>query len=94
MFMNIIIIESAIIIEKISKMEQYTADQVADLVDDSDIDVESDSDIEEDPAFPLPTIDSDEDDHITLPSPAVSPSASHIQSEYLQENHPLNYTYT
>ena len=64
--MNIIFIESAIIIEKISKMEQYTADQVADLVDDSDIDVESDSDIEEDPAFPLPT-DSDEDDHITLP---------------------------
>lgn len=54
-------------------MEQYTAEEVADLVDDSDIDHESESDIEEDPAFPLPTLDSD-DDAAVAATPATSPA--------------------
>ena len=54
-------------------MEQYTAEEVADLVDDSDIDHESESDIEEDPAFPLPTLDSD-DDAAVAATPPTSPA--------------------
>ena len=46
-------------------MEQYTVDQVASLMDDSEIEAESedesDSDIEEDPTFPLPTLHSDDE---------------------------------
>ena len=56
-------------------MEQYTAEEVAGLVDDSDIDDESESDIEEDPAFPLPTLDSDDDAAVAL-SPPISPATS------------------
>ena len=53
-------------------MAVYTAEEVATLVDGSDIEAESDSDVEEDPAFPLPTLDSaDEDD---IPSPITSPT--------------------
>ena len=43
-------------------MEKYTAEEVADLVDDDEIDDESD--IEEDPAFPLPTLDSDDETEV------------------------------
>ena len=54
-------------------MDKYTAEEVADLVDDSEIDDASESDIEEDPAFPLPTLDSDEV-ALTPPLPSLSPS--------------------
>ena len=55
-------------------MEKYTAEEVADLVDDDEIDDESD--IEEDPAFPLPTLDSDDETEVALTpsSPSLSPS--------------------
>ena len=57
-------------------MDKYTAEEVADLVDDSEIDDESESDIEEDPAFPLPTLDSDDETAVALtpPLPSLSPS--------------------
>ena len=56
-------------------MEQYTVEQVADLVEESDIDAESDfeiesaSEVEEDPDFPLPTNYSEDEDEqgSTLP---------------------------
>ena len=55
-------------------MDKYTAEEVADLVDDSEIDDESESDIEEDPAFPLPTLDSDDEVALTPPLASLSPS--------------------
>ena len=76
-------------------MEQYTVDQEASLKDDSEIEAESEdeseSDIEEDPTFPLPTPQSDDEgdmgplsrdtaSHTThtppLHSPTLSPSLS------------------
>lgn len=47
----------------------YTAEHVANcLLDDSDIEAETDSEIEEDPDFPLPTIDSDDEEEVPLPT--------------------------
>ena len=57
-------------------MEQYTAEEVADLVDDSNMDDESESDIEEDPAFPLPTLDSDDDAAVAATPP--TPPATYL----------------
>ena len=55
-------------------MEFYTAEQVAStLVDDSDFEAESDSDIEEDPDFPLPTLNSDDEEEDAL-SMTTSPT--------------------
>lgn len=45
----------------ISKMAHYTVEQAASLVEASDISDGSDSELEEDSAFPLPTLDSDDD---------------------------------
>ena len=53
-------------------MARYTAQGVANLVNDSDFDAESDSDVE-DPDFPLPTIDSD-DKEVLLDTPSTSRS--------------------
>ena len=45
-------------------MEAYTIHEVMDLLDGSKIDTESDSEIEEDPDFPLPSIESDDNDPV------------------------------
>ena len=55
-------------------MARYTAQDVANLVDDSDFDAESDSDVEEDPDFLLPTIDSDDEVEVPLDTPSTSRS--------------------
>ena len=49
-------------------MEAYTVDEVMDLLDRSEIDAETDSEIEEDPDFPLPSIESDDDDPVSSPT--------------------------
>ena len=57
-------------------MERYTVQEVANLIDDSDIETEpeteideSDSEVEEDPSFPLPRSSSeDEEDQVSLPT--------------------------
>ena len=64
-------------------MEKYTAEEVADLVDDNEIDDESESDIEEDPAFPLPTLDYDDEVALTPPPPSLSPSPPGRGAGYL-----------
>ena len=50
-------------------MAQYRAEEVAELIVAEDYVAESDSELDEDPAFPLPTVDSDEE----LPPRSSSP---------------------
>ena len=57
-------------------MARYTAEEVTTLVDDSDFEPESDSDVEEDPDFPLPTAESDDDTAAPFQSPLTSPATS------------------
>ena len=57
------------------EMEVYTAEEVANLVDESDAETDSDSEIDEDPDFPLPR-DSDDEGEPTLPLSTHSPQGS------------------
>ena len=52
-------------------MEKYTVDEVADLVEGSDVETESESEIEEDASFSLPQYPEDEEDP-TFPAPEKS----------------------
>ena len=61
-------------------MARYTAQDVANLVHDSDFDAESDSDVDEDPDFPLPTVDSDDEIATQLQPTSTSPSTPTIIS--------------
>ena len=61
-------------------MARYTAQDVANLVHDSDFDAESDSDVGEDPDFPLPTVDSDDEIATQLQPTSTSPSTPTIIS--------------
>ena len=63
-------------------MARYSAQDVANLVDDSDFDADSDSDVEEDPDFPLPTVDSDDEVAIAVPS-STSSSRGGIYDHHL-----------
>ena len=45
-------------------MAHYTLEETVDMIQDSDIELESESEIEEDPAFPLPSLLSDDEDPV------------------------------
>ena len=57
-------------------MALYTTEQVAEMFDNSDIDAESESEVEEDPAFPLPAVESD-DEVILSPPPSTLRGIEH-----------------
>lgn len=54
-------------------MAQYSTEQVAELIENSDIETDSESELEEDPAFPLPNAESDDDDFNSPPPPPPPP---------------------
>ena len=55
-------------------MAHYTVEQAASLVEGSDISDRSDSELEEDPAFPLPRVESDDDYADSTPHLSSPPS--------------------
>ena len=56
-------------------MALYTAEQLLSMMDGIDSESGSESEIEEDPAFPLPRPNSDDED-LLVPSPLGPPSES------------------
>ena len=65
-------------------MAVYTAQEVATLVDGSDIEAKSYSDIDEDPDLPLPLLDSaDEESPNTSPTPRGSVPCTNIREHIM-----------
>ena len=58
------------------------------MVEESDIDANSDSDLEEDPAFPLPAVDSNDEVDLPAQFPSSSPprGGSVIYTSFLVSN--------
>ena len=73
-------------------MEKYTVEQVADLVEESDVETESESEIDEDASFPLPQCSEDEEDPVPDRLNDEDSSLS-IQSPTLQGLYAKTYLY-